>query len=218
MPELPDAGRRPSGRLAGLLALLPVLVVGLGAPPSARGASVDEELSVARDFFLIADYASALDKLTSILRAGTATPEERLGALALAARCHVALGSRMQAIDSFCSGLQQTPGWRPGLEGFTEAEREAFAKAFELCGPLDAPVPRPEPAPAVDPHLVAPPDRTPEAFGPAALPRSRGRPWYRSPWILGGVGGVIAGVAVLSLGGEDSPPPAPLPDFPPPPE
>jgi hypothetical protein len=213
VPELPDAGRRPSGRLAGLL----LVAVLLGAAPSARCAAGGDDLAAARDLFLIADYAAALDRITAVLRAGTAGPADRLAALELEARCQVALGRGTEAIDSFCSGLRQAPAWRPELAEFTEAERDAFSRAFELCGPLDAPAPPAGPVSAVGPETAPRPGVEARPAEAPARPAA-GRPWYRSPWFLGGVGGVLAGVAYLSLGGEESPPPAPFPDFPPPPE
>jgi len=175
-------------------------------------------MGIARDFFLIADYASSLDKVTALLRSDASTTAERIEALELKARCHLALGDRLPAIDSFCSALRDDPAWRPDLAAFTEPERDVFAKAFELCGPLDAPMPRVESLVAADPQEVAPADAAPLPTGALAAARSDGRPWYRSPWVIGGVGGVLAGVAFLTFGDEDSPAPVPLPDFPRPPE
>lgn len=216
MPEPAVVGGRFPGLLPGIVAIF--LAGALGAPEPSRAAPPEEELVVARDFFRIANYAAALDLVRPLLRSGAFAPDDRLAALELEARCHVALGSRMEAVDSFCSALQQSPAWRPDPVAFTDPEREAFAKAFELCGPLDAPVPVVDPLPK-DPLAVAPPDEGPAPPGSSRLrAEPGGRPWYRSPWLLGGVGGVIAGVAFLSFGEQDSPPPAPLPDFPPPPE
>jgi hypothetical protein len=215
VPELTHQGRRPAGRPSGLLVLLAWSFLSASAPLHA--ATFDEEINVARDFFLIADYASALDKVTALLRAGAPTAAERIAALELEARCHLALGERTRAIDSFCSALREHPEWRPDLGAFTVAERDAFAKAFELCGPLDAPLPRVESVTVTDPQEIAPADQPPAPPGTLAEARESGRPWYRSPWVIGGVGGVLAGVAFLTFGDEDSPAPAPLPDFPPPP-
>lgn len=210
MPEPQNTRRRPRGRLlAGLLLGI------LTAAPPVRADAPAEDMAVARDFFLIADYSSALDRVTSLLRGAALAPEERVEALALEARCHVALGERMEAIDSFCSAIQLVPAWRPELAAFTEAEREAFAKAFDLCGPLEPRTPRVEVAPPNEPAEVSPVAETAAAWA-SSIPRDR--PWYRSPWVLGGVGGVIAGVTILTLGSDDSAPPVPLPGFPPPPE
>lgn len=212
-PRNTIGGRRLGGRLVVLLAALWTAV------SPVRAQTPEEDLGVARDFFLIADYAAALDKVDVLLRHGSLGPAERIGALELEARCELALGRRIRAIDSFCTALRTSPAWRPDVAEYTDKEREAFAKAFDLCGPLETVVPRGEEEPAPDPATISPPSETGEEGArrwAAAL--NEGRPWYRNPWVLGGVSGVIAGVAILTLGGDETAPPVPLPGFPPPPE
>ena len=51
--------------------------------------------------------------------------------------------------------------------------------------------------------------------GSLAAARSDDRPWYRSPWVIGGVGGVLAGVAFLTFGDEETPAPGSVPRLPP---
>lgn len=190
--------------------------VALGALP-AQAQSPRTELGLARDYFLIADFSSALEKASDLIASGTLELPERREAFVLKARCQVGLRNPAGAVDAFCSALQLEPAWKPALAELTRRERDSFEEAYELCGPLDPVDLDLEIASAPDtlPEDESPPEKAAAGWPPPVVAE---RPWYRSALFLGAAGGVVVGLALISLGGEDDSQDVPLPAFPPPPE
>jgi hypothetical protein len=205
-------GRGPG---AGRLRLLPVLWAWVGfLPLPAAAGSGREVLDLARDFYLIADYRTALDRLQAVLDGRELSDEGLLEAHALRARALIGLGRRDSGVSGFCSVLRLEDDWRPGGGiPFTGEELAAFDRAVQLSLPLVTP---PPPRARSGPPVATLPSATPRLGLESASPG--GLPWYRRPLVLGAVGGLAAGLLVLVFDEEAPPPPAALPDFPEPPE
>jgi hypothetical protein len=166
------------------------------APVSA--ASPREDLTKAEDYFLVADFATALDRVETLIGGGGLEGGILRDAYVLQARCQVALAHRSAAVDAYCNALRVDPGWRPDADFFTKDEIEVFDQAKGSCsGGTSAP-------------------KTSGSGDYLPPPTSRSKPWYKNWKIVGPVaaGVVILGVVLLSGGGDDE---STLDDFPPPP-
>ena len=165
---------------------------------SAEAASGREALEEAQDYFLVADFNTALDKVNGLLASGDLEGGALRDAWVLKARSELGLGHRSAAVDAYCEALRVDASWRPDPDFFTKDEVAVFEQAKEGCR-LES---------------TTPPPITP-------APVSAGEPWYKkkSTWYI--AGGVVAAgilVAVLAGGGDDetaAEPDLPLPPPPP---
>ena len=164
----------------------------------AHAASPREELTTIEDYFLVADFATALDQVDDLIATGKLEGGTLRDAYVLKARCQVGLGHRSAAADSYCNALRVDPGWRPDPDFFTKDEIEVFEQARGACGDTEG---RPRASGSGD---YLPP------------PESRAKPWYKNWKIVAPIaaGVVILGVVLLSGGDDDD---EALDDFPPPP-
>ncbi|NNE44754.1 MAG: hypothetical protein HKN12_11145 [Gemmatimonadetes bacterium] len=178
-------------------------------------ASPSDDIRLARDYYLISDYETALARLGGVISLPDLDPETRVAALVLKARCDVGIGGRQAGVDSFCSVLRLSPSWRPpDHEVYPQAEVAAYQRALDLCGPLTVAYPPVRYIRRGTPVNVVYPENP--DLGLDGMDTSRS--WYRNPYVLGAAGGVAASLLFLLLEpAADSPPPA-LPDFPEPPQ
>jgi hypothetical protein len=156
-----------------------------------------EALDQAQDYFLVADFATALDKVNGILASGDLEGGALRDAWVLKARCEIGMAHRSAAADAYCEALRVEPSWRPDPDLFTKDELAVFEQALASCN-LESTTP-PSPLP------------------PAAA--SGATPWYKKKSTLLIAGGVVVAgvlVAVLAGGSDDSEDPD-LPGPPPPP-
>ncbi|MGQ0722313.1 MAG: hypothetical protein ACT4PE_12195 [Candidatus Eiseniibacteriota bacterium] len=203
-------GRRPRVWLRRLVAVAGTTVVSF---PAAAAGTTREALDLAVDYFLVADYRTALERLTGLLDGRGLTDDRLVQAHVLRARSLVGLGRTESAVAAFCSVLRLDGEWRPDPgTALSTGELAAFHRAVPLSLPPVAPPPphRAELSPVDTPWLE--PARL--GIGPAQEARS----WYRRPLVLGVAGGVAAGVLILVFDEGAADEPARLPDFPEPPE
>ncbi len=193
-------------------AIVAALLLAAVAPAEASADAAREELTRAEDYFLVGDTATALDKVTRLLDAGTLPADARFTAWILRARCEQARGKGGAAADAFCEALRLDPRWQPDGARFTEAEVASVDRARAAgCG---------DPAYAgIRPGTASPPaERAATAsYLPPPAAGGGGTPWYRKKMVLGLVGGAAAAAAVLALsgGGDDGGGAGvPLPGFP----
>ena len=103
---------------------------------SAAADSVRDELTKAEDYFLVADFETALEKVDAILASGDATGHALRDAHVLKARCELGLARRSSAEASFTEALRVDPQWRPDPVLYTTDELQAFEKAHGPCRKL----------------------------------------------------------------------------------
>jgi hypothetical protein len=179
------------------LAVFAVTTLDLALLATSARAADREALDQAQDYFLVADFATALDKVNEVLASGDLKGGALRDAWVLKARCEIGMAHRSAAADAYCEALRVEPSWRPDPDLFTKDELAVFEQARESCN-LEATTP-PSPLPP-----------------PAA---SGATPWYKKKSTLLIAGGVIVAgvlVAVLAGGGDDETTPD-LPGPPPPP-
>ncbi|MEZ5065039.1 MAG: hypothetical protein R3B81_09895 [bacterium] len=165
----------------------------------AGAASGREELSAAEDYFLVADFSTALTKVSALIESGDLSGGALRDAWILRARCELASAWRSRAVDSFCAALAIDAGWLPDRDLFTADELNVFDQARSSC-------------PDATTTGTTPPSYLPPSS-------SSGGSWYSNKLVWGAVGAAAVAGAVLSLGGgEDGGanrnPLPPLPDPP----
>ncbi len=180
----------------------------LAAPPAAWAASPREELTKAEDYFQVADFATALQKVDALLKSGDLEGSTLRDAYVLKARCELGLAHRSSATDAFCQALRVDGGWRPDPDFYTKDEVEAFEQARASCTPGDATPPR----------ETTPVKERATKDSAAAAGVSESKPWYKKPLVLGILGAVVVGGVILALSGGDDEGDPVLADFPPPPQ
>jgi hypothetical protein len=186
-----------------------VFVATLSVPalaPVPAAADARDELAKAEDYFLVADFGTALEKVDGLLSSGSLTGDGLRDAYVLKARCELGLVHRSSAVDAFCNALRIDPQWRPDPDFYTTDELEVFGQARETCGTTGSgPV-----SPGGTPAPMAPSARAASSGG--------GAPWYTNKGVLAAAGGVVVVGLLLALSGGGSDGGAsPLPGFPDPP-
>jgi hypothetical protein len=164
---------------------------------SASAASGREALEEAQDYFLVADFGTALDRVDSLLESGDLEGGALRDAWVLKARCEIGLAHRSAAVDAYCEALRVDPSWAPDPDLFTKDEVAVFEQAREGCTLETTEKPSPMPPPA----------------------SAGGQPWYKkkTTWYIAG-GVVAAGIlAAVLAGGSDEETAPPLAGPPPPP-
>ena len=190
-----------------------VLNLGLLARP-AFAADPREELTKAEDYFLVADFTTALAKVDTLLNSGDLSGGTLRDAHILKARCEVGLAHRSSAVESFCDALRVEPGWRPDPDLFTKDELEVFEQARTSCAASTEPT-KPT-TPTSQP--TTPPAPKSGAMPASAAAESGGKPFYKKPlFLVLGAAVVAGGVVALAGGGGDESDPD-LPGFPDPPQ
>jgi len=171
-------------------------------------ADAREELTRAEDYFLVADFATALTKVDALLDSGDLQGGTLRDAWVLRARCEVGLAHRSSAVEAFCQALRVEPTWRPDPDLYTKDELEVFEQARASCG---AGGPGPSTTPSREPSRPLGESRASSA--------SAEKPWYKKPVFLVVGGAVVAGglIALASGGGGGDGGDPDLPFFPEPP-
>ena len=180
---------------------------------AAYAADPREELTKVEDYFLVADFATALTKVDALLNSGDLSGGTLRDAHVLKARCEVGLAHRSSAVESFCDALHVEPGWRPDPDLFTKDELEVFAQAQTSCAAT--PTPAPEPGTQTTPSTGTSSTKTPDMPPPVG----EEKPFYKKPLFIGIGAAVLVGgiVALAGGGGSDSSEPD-LQGFPEPPQ
>src|SRR5262245_7098361 len=132
-----------------------VLNLGVLTRP-AYAADPREELTKAEDYFLVADFTTALAKVDTLLNSGDLSGGTLRDAHILKARCEVGLAHRSSAVESFCDALHVEPGWRPDPDLFTKDELEVFEQAKTSCATTTEPTTQPGKTPPTG-QQTAPP-------------------------------------------------------------
>jgi hypothetical protein len=189
----------PVLRLAAMLtvAVFAVTTLDLAFFAVSAEAADREGLDQAQDYFLVADFATALDKVNGLLASGDLEGGALRDAWVLKARCEIGMAHRSSAADAYCEALRVEPSWRPDPDLFTKDELAVFEQALASCNLESTTAPSPLP---------------PSAASAAATP------WYKKKSTLYIAGGVVVAavlVAVLAGGGDDED--TVLPGPPPPP-
>ena len=200
-------GRRAVAVLALGIFLVSAIDLGL-LTTTAAADSARDELTKAEDYFLVADFETALEKVDRLLASGDASGHALRDAHVLKARCELGLARRATAEASFCDALRVDPQWRPDAVLYTTDEIQAFEKAQESCFEGWSKGSTRDSASSGQTRSPMPP------------PSARDdRPWYKKPVFLVAGGVIVAGlVFLLASGGDDDPPPPDnLADFPDPP-
>jgi hypothetical protein len=200
----------PACRLVALVTAATFLASTVDLVILARPALADarEELTRAEDYFLVADFATALQKVETLLDSGELSGGTLRDAWVLKARCEVGLAHRSTAVDAFCQALRVEPTWRPDPDLYTKDEMEVFEQARGSCAGGAPAQPTGE-----QPREPSRPlgERQPEATG--------GKPWYKKPAFLLVGGAVLVGGAIaLAAGGGGDDGESDLPNFPDPPQ
>ena len=177
-------------------------------------ADAREELTKAEDYFLVADFATALTKVEALLDAGDLQGGTLRDAWVLKARCEVGLAHKSSAVEAFCEALRVEPGWRPDPDLYTKDELEVFEQAKASCTGAPA-----ESKPPGTPTTPPPPSPMPAPMSTGAADAGESKPFYKKPifMVIGGALLVGGAVALAGGGGDDDDGGTPLPDFPPPP-
>jgi hypothetical protein len=185
----------------------------LFVPATAWAASPREELTKAEDYFQVADFATALQKVDALLKSGDLEGSALRDAYVLKARCELGLAHRSSATDAFCQALRVDGAWRPDPDFFTKDEVDTFEQARTNCTGVGSGTPRDD----AQPKPIVRDKATQDDRGAAAVGESK--PWYKKPLILGILGAVVVGGVIFALsgGGDDEGDPV-LADFPPPPQ
>lgn len=200
-----------------LLTFMSLVTRDLVVAPAAWAATPREELTKAEDYFQVADFATALQKVDALLKAGDLEGSTLRDAHILKARCELGLAHRSNAVDSFCQALRVDAAWRPDPDFYTKDEVEAFDQARTTCatGTKDAPKTDTAVKPTTKDKKKDDEKRT--TIDMTGV--SESKPWYKKPLILGIIGAVVVGGIVLALsGGGDEDAGADLADFPDPPQ
>ncbi|MEZ5065042.1 MAG: hypothetical protein R3B81_09910 [bacterium] len=163
---------------------------------TAHAASDRESLEEAQDYFLVADFGTALDRVDKLLGSGHLEGGVLRDAWVLKARCEIGLAHRSSAVDAYCQALRVDPTWRPDQDLFTKDEIDVFDQARSGCDLERTEAPSPLPAPA--------------ASG------GGGTPWYKNKTVLIVAGVLVVGGAVALLAGGSDEPELPGPPPPPP--
>jgi hypothetical protein len=170
-----------------------------------------EELTKAEDYFQVADFETALEKVDALLKSGDLEGSLLRDAYILKARSELGLAHRAAAVDAFCSALKVDSTWRPDPDFYTNDEVQVFEQARASCSTVKAA----EPA---KPATTSTRDSDSERERAAVTSSSESKPWYKKPVFLGVIGAaVIGGVVLAAGGGGDDEEAEDLPGFPGPP-
>jgi hypothetical protein len=174
----------------------------------ARAADPREELTKAEDYFLVADFTTALTKVQALIDSGDLSGGTLRDAYILKARCEVGLAHRSSAVEAFCDALHVEASWRPDPDLYTKDELQVFDQAKSSCGGTSES--STEGGTPSTPSAMPPPVSSAAAGG--------GTPFYKKPLFLAIGGAVLVGgiIALASGGGSSSEPD--LPGFPNPPQ
>jgi hypothetical protein len=206
----PTRVRRAAAVLV-LAAFTSFLTRDLMLAPAAFAASPREELTKAEDYFQVADFKTALEKVNELIQSGDLEGTMLRDAYVLKARSELGLAHKSSATEAFCQAIRVDSAWRPDPDFFTKDEIAAFDSALASCPGGAKEPPKAEP---VKPATTQPAPTTTTA---AAVEGSK--PWYKKPLVLGIIGAAVVGGVVLATGGGDDDEGDPvLADFPPPPE
>ena len=181
-------------------------------PSAAWAATPREELTKAEDYFQVADFQTALEKVDVLLKSGDLEGTLLRDAYILKARSELGLAHRSASVDAFCSALKVDPAWRPDPDFYTNDEIQTFEQARASCSTVKTT----EPAPS-----TTTPTTTPTGAKPAAATAAveESKPWYKKPLVLGVIGAaLIGGIALAAGGGGDDGDEADLASFPDPPQ
>ncbi|HET9888060.1 MAG TPA: hypothetical protein VFR10_11150 [bacterium] len=170
---------------------------------AAHAATPREELTKAEDYFQVADFQTALEKVDVLLKSGNLEGTLLRDAHILKARSQLGLAHRSAAVDAFCSALKVDPAWRPDPDFYTNDEVQVFEQARASCSTVKTTEPTEKPA-------------TTTTQKAAATQVEESKPWYKKPLYLGLIGAALVGGVVLAAGGGDDEDPD-LAGFPPPP-
>ncbi len=173
--------RRGIASLA-LAIFLPAVLPAAFLPAPVLAADARELLEAAKSDIDFADYEVGLEKVKEALELGV-PEDQRVEAYVLMARCEAGLGHRAAAVEAFYLALRADPEWRPDPVFYRQDEIEMFDEALSTYERTEQP-------------SFLPPG---ESVEPA------GKPWYKKPVVLGGLGALLVGGIVLAVsGGEDS--------------
>jgi hypothetical protein len=170
---------------------------------AAYAATPREELTKAEDYFQVADFQTALEKVDVLLKSGDLEGTLLRDAYILKARSQLGLAHRSAAVDAYCSALKVDPAWRPDPDFYTNDEIQVFEQARASCTAVKTTEP-----------TEKPPTTTTQPAAPAV---SESKPWYKKPLYLGLIGAAVVGGIALAAGGGGDDEEADLEGFPPPP-
>lgn len=174
----------------------------------AYAADARDELTRAEDYFLVADFSTALAKVNALLDGGGISGGTLRDAYILKARCEVGLAHRSSAVEAFCQALRVESSWRPDPDLYTKDELEVFEQAKTSCG-----------AGTSEPSKPAEPSKPLDTAKPKPASSGGGKPWYKKPAVLAVGGALVVGGVVLAMGGGgDDGGESDLPFFPEPPQ
>ncbi len=198
----------PLFRSMAMLSVAAFLATTLDLVLFARPAYADarEELTRAEDYFLVADFTTALTKVNALLDGGGLSGGTLRDAYILKARCEVGLAHRSSAVEAFCNALRVEPSWRPDPDLYTKDELEVFEQAKASCSTTEPPAQPSEPSKPIDSRSSAP-----KAAG-------GGTPWYKNKAVLAVGGALVVGGVVLAVSGGGDDGESDLPFFPDPPQ
>jgi hypothetical protein len=228
--------------VAQLCAALVLAQLAVALPP-ATAQSTGERMEAAQDRFFEGRFEAARAELDAMLAGSDLTPEERVEAFALKARCEMELGDRTSAVDAFCELLEIDRDWRPDPVFYTSFELQVFQDARDSCRPETREAPAESaletPAGTVPPEAGEPdgaagveePDQPVDTRTGATVPATRRTTkegaWYTSAttWLIAGAV-AAAGVAVALVSGSSGDGDgddggnggSTIPDYPPPPQ
>lgn len=177
-------------------------------PGAAWAATAREELTKAEDYFQVADFQTALEKVDVLLKSGDLEGTLLRDAYILKARSELGLAHRSAAVDAFCSALKVDPAWRPDPDFYTNDEIQTFEQARASCSTTKTTEPAQKPT-------TTPTDAQKAA---AAAPATESKPWYKKPLVLGVIGAALIGGIALAAGGGGDDGEADLASFPDPPQ
>jgi len=202
--------RRPIAALV-LVTFPSLLARDLVLAPTASAATPREELTKAEDYFQVADFETALEKVDVLLKSGDLEGTLLRDAYILKARSELGLAHRAAAVDAFCSALKVDSAWRPDPDFYTNDEVQVFEQARASCSTAKTPEPAQKP-------LTTTKSEAEKREKAAVTSSSESKPWYKKPVFLGVIGAaVIGGVVLAAGGGGDDGGDEDLPGFPGPP-
>lgn len=184
---------------------------------AAYAANPREELTKAEDYFQVADFATALQKVDSLLKSGDLEGNLLRDAYVLKARCELGLAHKTSAADAFCEALKVDAAWRPDPDFYTKDEIQTFDQARGNCATGGKDAGKSKDA-DVKEKKKSDAKKEGSSDDKSAAAGGESKPWYKKPLILGLLGAVVVGGVILALGGGGDDGDPVLADFPPPPQ